>query len=229
MLFTSQVIAAASGSAGGLTASRNRYGMYFRARSVPVNPNTTFQQDVRANLSAVVGMWAELTDIQRSAWETYGANVSVLNKLGQSVNLTGFAHYVRSNTARMQAGLPVVDDGPAVFSLPSFTPVTVSGVVGAGSMVGSIAFDDTQDWVDEDDAGMIYAVSRPVSPTINFFKGPFRYVDTILGDSGTPETSPEAFVSPFASAPGQRFYMQIRLSLADGRLSAVQIPSAIST
>jgi len=227
MLFTSQVVSAASGSAGGLTASRNRYGMYFRSRSVPVNPQTTFQQSVRANLAAVVGFWAALTDAQRDGWDTYGANVSMLNKLGQAINLTGFSHYVRSNTPRIQAGLSVVDDAPEVFVLPSFTPFQITATAPAGVAIVSSPWDSGDPWVDLDDGGLTIAISRPVSPTINYFKGPFRFSDFVEGDSSTPPTSPTATVGPFTTAVGQRVYTFTRLLAPDGGVSAPQISSAI--
>ncbi|KKM06452.1 hypothetical protein LCGC14_1743870, partial [marine sediment metagenome] len=47
MLFKSGLITQGSGSIGGLTASHNRGGMYFRARTIPTNPATSFQTVVR--------------------------------------------------------------------------------------------------------------------------------------------------------------------------------------
>lgn len=228
MLFTSTVIASASGSAGGLVASRNRYGMYFRARAVPVNPNTTFQQDVRAQLAAFATRWATLTDSERSSWNTYATNTPVTNALGQSVTLTGFLHYVRSNTARVQGGLDIIDDAPAEFGLPTFTPVTLQVAAPAETPTISIVFDNVDDWANETQGALLLAASRPYSATKSFFKGPFRFMDVILGDDATPPTSPAQFTNvPFPFEADQKISVKVRACLADGRLSSEQIVTAV--
>jgi hypothetical protein len=71
--FTSQIVAGASGSIRGLTASHNRGGQYFRGRTIPTNPNSVFQQAVRNNLSVLQTRFlSTLTAAQRLAWTTYG-------------------------------------------------------------------------------------------------------------------------------------------------------------
>ncbi len=224
MLFTSQVIASASGSAGGLTASRNRFGMYFRARAVPVNPNTTFQQAVRTLLATFATRWAVITPDQRAAWDVYASNTDVVNKLGQTVTLTGFMQYVRSNTARVQAGLTVVDDGPIVFGLPTFGTITAGFSAPAGVPSMQLFFEDTDAWALETGGALMFSASRPFSPTINFFNGPFRFWDVVLGDDAVSPTSPVAFTDPpFPFAAAQKMALHARVCLADGRLSSTQI------
>lgn len=230
MLFTSQVIAAASGSVGGLTASRNRYGQYFRTRVVPVNPNTPAQITVRALFAAAATAWKAIAGSERDAWDTYAINTPVLNKLGNSITLTGFSMYVRSNSVRDLAGLAMVDPGPSIFGLPDFTQSGMTASTsGPGVTTVSLAFDGQDDWVDEDDAAMIYFVSRPQSPTINFFKGPFRFLGTVLGDATTAPTPPVDLQSPFTGAPGQKIFVRARVLRADGRLSNAKDRVAISS
>ncbi len=214
-----------SGALGGVVGSRNRGGLYLRARAVPVNPNTPFQVEVRTIFGQLNGLWGSLlTDIQRAAWEVYAENVSVVNRIGETIFLTGKGHYVRANTARVQAGLPRVDDGPADFSLGDFGATTIA-IVGGTSVV-DVAFEDTDAWVDEDGAAMIVLAGRSVSQTINFFKGPFQFADNILGDGLLPPTSPAPITSNFAYLTGQRAFAQVRVSRADGRLSQTAILEA---
>ena len=47
MLFVPTIGTKLSGSLGGIVASHNRFGSYFRQRTVPVNPDTADQQMVR--------------------------------------------------------------------------------------------------------------------------------------------------------------------------------------
>ncbi len=207
-----------SGSIGGVTASRNASGAYFRTRTVPVNPSTPQQVTVRAFMAQLSNAWIEiLTDTQREDWATYAANVPLIDKLGSAINVSGLNMYVRSNVPALQASLDRQDDAPSIFDLGSFTNPTM--VATASGPTLDITFTDTDAWANEDGAAMIVYGSRPQNPTINFFKGPYRIAGTILGDAITPPTSPAVIASPFAFDAGQRVFAQVRVVRADGRLS----------
>lgn len=204
---------------GGTTASRNRYGQYLRVRAIPTNPNTAAQQYVRGYLAQLTSLWVNtLTAAQRDAWKTYADNVTVLDPLGQQVNLTALNHYVRSNVARMRAGLARIDAAPTVFDLGDFTPVSVTASEATNQI--SITFTTGDDWVDEDDAALIALCSRQQAPTINYFKGPYLYAGKVEGDSGTPPTSPATILVPFAITEDNKEFVHFRVTRADGRLSA---------
>lgn len=220
MLFTSQVIASASGSAGGLTASRNRYGMYFRARVVPVDPSTIRQQFARAFFRTAAVTWRTLTDVQREGWETYADNTPMQNRLGQTVTLTGFAQFVRTNSASLSIGLGLIDDPPTVFGLPEFTPPAIVSIVGT---VLTVSFDVGDTWVSEDGSALTVSISRPVSVSVNFFKGPFQKTGLVLGDATTPPTSPAVLSSNFTYTAGQKGFVSFRMMRADGRYSQILI------
>ena len=53
-----------------------------------------------------------LTQVQRDGWEVYAAAITRQNKLGSQIKLTGFNHFMRSNTAYLQAGETVVAAAP---------------------------------------------------------------------------------------------------------------------
>jgi len=209
------------GSIAGNVYSRNRYGAYARARTVPINPNTGFQQVMRSIVAYLTNRWsAVLTSGQRTAWGTYASNVSMLNKLGESMNLSGFNHYIRSNAARVQAGLAIVDDGPTTFELPQ-KDETIVATLSEASQEISLAFADGEDWCDEDGAGMTVRMGIPQNAQRNFFAGPFRYADSIDGDSVSPPTTPGTMTAPFAFVEGQRVWIACRITLADGRISEI--------
>lgn len=210
----------ARGSVGGQVHSRNRYGSYVRARTTPVNPNSSRQQSVRSYITAVVSRWREvLSSAQREAWEVYAANIAMVNKLGQTIKLTGFNHYVRSNTARMQMGLTVIDEGPTELSLP---PGDVAFGATASELTSelSVTFDDEAAWVDTAGAGMSIKTTLPVGEGRSYLKGPTRYCGAIIGDDMDPETSPVAKFPAFSFAQGQKFSVIGRIATADGRLSS---------
>ena len=88
MLIKSQLITQASGSIGGLVGSHNAGGMYFRARTIPVNPGSAAQIAVRNIVAQLTAAWtADLTAAQRTAWQTYADNVPTTNRLGDSINI----------------------------------------------------------------------------------------------------------------------------------------------
>lgn len=221
MIIKSGIIASGSGSIGGLTLFRSRSGLTLRARAVPVDPGSTFQQRARTDFGNASTRWATLTDLQRAAWETYALAVPITNRLGDPINLSGQMMYVRCNGARLAAGFAFVDDGPVVFSQDSLGAVNVGGKV-AGSLL-TVAFDDTDEWVDEDDAGLIVYSSRQMSPTINYHRGPYRLAGSVDGDSTTPPTTPDtSIVSPFALSVGNNTFARVLSVRADGRISPVQ-------
>lgn len=223
MLFDSAVITRGSGSLGGLTASRNRGGNYLRARAMPTNPNTPSQQAVRSFMSDLASRWAStLTQDQRDKWDLYALNVPLTGPLGSPRNVGGVGMYMRCNIARLNAGdatLARIDVAPPIFDLGEYTPPAIVSATAATDTV-AFSFDNTDDWANEDLAAMTFAISRPQNPGINFFKGPYRFADLVLGDGATPPTSPVQIVSPFPFEVGQRIFAFVRVTRADGRLSA---------
>lgn len=220
MKFKSQVVTQASGSVGGITASRNAGGMYFRARAIPTNPSSTYQVEVRNAMNQAVQRWSQdLSDAQRSAWGIYAFNTPVTNALGDQIKLSGFNMYVRSNVARLQAGLSPVDSAPTIYNLGSMGPVALAGV-DASDNEAEFTFNNTYGWAAVTGGALLVAISRPQSQTINFFKGPYRLAGVILGNTGSPPTSPAVVTLPFPVSAGQKVFAQVRATLADGRLTA---------
>jgi len=231
MKFRSQVYTAVSGSIGGITYSHNRGGMYTRGRATPTNPNTAAQQTARSSFTTLASAWSStLTQTQRDAWEDYAALTPVTDAFGEPLTLSGFQMYTRCNSPRVRTGLPRVDDGPSTAGLPTFTPITSAAV--AATPVYNVLYTNTDDWANEDDAALIIQMSRNYPASINYFNGPFQWIVNIDGDSVTAPTSPEAITTnPFGMTAsghaGDVYFLRARVSMADGRLSGVQIYRAI--
>lgn len=219
MLFKPLIGAELSGSVGGITASHNKGGAYFRSRVVPTNPGTPFQAVPRQQLGNLAALWTNALSIaQRDAWDQYALNVPLLNALGESLTVTGLNMYIRSNVPRLQNGLPRVDVAPTVFNLGDFTAPTFNAFTAPNVL--SLNFAATDAWVTEDDAAMLIFGSRQNGIAINFFKGPYRaYAIQLLGDSVAPPTSPFAGVHPFNAAIGNKVFLRVSVTRADGRLS----------
>lgn len=219
MLFKSQLLTQASGSIGGVTASHNKGGMYFRARTIPTDPSTNFQQTMRSAMAQLSNLWVNsLSQAQRDAWDLYALLVPLSNPFGDLKKVSGLNQYVRSNTVRLQAGLTRVDDAPTVYDQGDFTAVI--NAVDATAQEIDVAFGSSQDWIDEDGSGLLVYVSRGQNPSVNFLIGPYRLAGTIAGSSTTPPTSPTSLSLPFPVTAGQAVFAKLQVSRADGRLSA---------
>lgn len=228
MLFTSPLISAASGAIAGLVASRNAAGNYFRARTVPVDPQTTLQIAVRNIIGQLSNRWVgTLTPAQRAGWEDYANNVALPARLGGTHFVSGIAMYQRSNVARRQAGLGRIDDPPVIFDVGEFTSVTAPTVTATGNLVGA-DFDNTDTWANETGSSMLVYAGRPVNPSLSFYKGPYRFAGRIDGDTTTPPTSPFSLASGYGYAIGQQAFFRVVVVRKDGRFSFDQKTVAIA-
>lgn len=209
-----------SGSIAGNTHARNRFGNYIRPRTKPVNPRSARQMGARVLMMFLAEQWREspMTSTIRTAWQTYANSVNWLNKLGESVKLTGFNMFIRGNTSLMTAGGDLITAAPTDLGLPAADP-TLAVTSSAATQLLSVVFDDGFDWVDEDSAYISVEMGLPQSPSRNFFGGPYRWAGSEEGDSVTPPTSPFTITAPFTLVEGQKVWCRARIIRADARCS----------
>jgi len=115
-----------SGSQAGTTASRNRFGQYFRSRSTPVQPRTSAVLAQRARMAANAQAWRTATDAQRAGWASLGENIVRSDALGQTYKLNGFAAFCSVNNNRLAAGDARVLDAPAIASPGTLSTLTIT-------------------------------------------------------------------------------------------------------
>ena len=221
MKFKPLLVTALSGTIGGLVFAHNKGGAYVRNFAIPTNPGTVFQEVVRQAAAALSALWSStLTQAQRDGWTAYAEAVPIPDKLGEPRNIPPLAMYVRSNVSRLQSGLLRIDEGPTVLTLPEdFTAPTIDSIDAAAD-TADIAFEGTDPWANEDDGALFVYISQAQGPTINFFKGPYRFAGLVAGDLALPPTSPATITLPFAVTAGQKLFFQFRVARADGRLSS---------
>jgi hypothetical protein len=211
-------ITAMSGSIAGNTFARNRFGYYSRARSKPVNPRSSSQVKMRTITSYLAETWHEvLTQTERDRWETYAQAINMKNRLGETVKLTGFQHFIRSNSVTMQRSKAIVKPGPTTLTLPE-KDVTFAIAANAGSQHIGITFDNTLPWATQTDGFLAFYQGRPQGATRNFFNGPWHYLGGLDGDDPAPE-SPVQKTAYYPLVAGQRIWVYCRIHMADGRLS----------
>lgn len=213
------ILGEGSGSIEGLTFSHNRYGPYVRAKVTGVNPNSARQQAVRSVWQALSNAWnSELSEAERELWRVYADSITVKDSLGRDITLTGYSMFMRTNTVALGGAVAQVNSGPTIFTLAQADETMVGTVDEAGQEI-SVAFDDTRAWAGEDEALMQIQMSRPVNASVSFIPPVLRIAGYLLGDSGTPLTSPQVLDVPFPVAAGQKVLVVGRVLRADGRLS----------
>ncbi len=206
----------ASGSIGGTTYARNRFGNYSRSRTKPVNPQSQTQGVIRSSLAYLSQYWSANLDVtERGQWATYAAAVPSQNRLGESVYLTGFNMFLRTNIINIANGGAVIDAGPTTLTMPETDP-TMEATFTASTQIISISFDDALPWATETGAKMYIYQGQPQSATRNFFKGPWKYAGTIDAN----DTTPAAISAAFPIVAGQKIWVYGRIQRADGRLSS---------
>lgn len=123
-----QINQPATGSISGITYSRNRYGPYSRARTKPVNPQSSKQQSQRQDFSALSLSWKSLNSLGQQNWETFAITHPSLNKLGEVIVLAPNAQYIKTNLTRKSAGLSVSNTVPSTTTFVSNTLALVATI-----------------------------------------------------------------------------------------------------
>ena len=219
MKYNSALMTDARGSIGGLTASRNAAGGYFRRKVSPVQPGSEQQQTVKAYMLNVMQAWVgTLTDAQRLGWKTYADATPQPDTLGNVRSIGGVGAYVRSNILRLLASKTRLDDPPAEFRFCDLTEPSITAV-DAGAQEATVAFTNTDEWAKTSGGVLLIFAGRPRNPSRVFFKGPYRLAAVIDG-AATPPTSPETVELPFAVEPGQVVGFRFIAISADGRVSS---------
>lgn len=218
-----------SGSIAGNTHARNRSGNYVRARTKPTNPNSPAQNKIRSVITYLSELWADtLDDAQRLAWKTYADNVNMKNRLGEVIHLSGFNHFIRSNSVLLYNNKTLIAPGPTNFLLPEKDP-GVYVQTGESNANAAIYFDTNFAWVSEDNAFLLVLQGIPQNGHRNFFGGPWHSLAPIAGISSDGPTSPQQVPLFWPVAEGQKIWFKFRIARPDGRLSEPWMASSIAS
>lgn len=211
------IVTAMSGSVGGVTYSRNRYGAYKRNKAMPVNPRTALQQVVRNNFTTLSQLWNTLTAAQRTAWKEFAD--SLILSPGQN-RLDAMPEFIRCNAARIQAGLSTITAAPTTFvnATPPDAASTIATITAASGL--SLAYDNTNAALGEVGGAFLVYQGPNRELTQNHRRG-FRYVGKIVG-AGTPPTSPFVVAAanlPYLPVVGKNMWIRVIAVRADSRVS----------
>ncbi len=208
-----------SGSIAGNTFARNRFGNYMRARTKPVNPRSMRQERAKAVVSLLAEYWhSDMNDTQRGLWDVYAAAVSMKNKLGETIHITGFNHFIRSNANMRVVGGGVTTAAPSILSLPEKDVLLQCDGEDIAAQTLSFAC-AVAGWAANGDPkrNIIIYQGQPQLASRTFFAGPWRYMGTVNAAEGAAGACNELAVFPFAE--GQKVWFQARLVTESRRIT----------
>lgn len=208
MIAKSHIMSQMIGSVGGITYTKNRYGAIIgRTRVSPVNVNSNPLETLRTYFNAAVARWKSLSDGQRNGWEVFAAGTPWKGALGDDIKLTGQAMYIAQVSGRMFAdpahliaGYDVAPCTPGLIATPLLDFNCCSN-----PDVGVIVTVTNQDPTVTIDA--IVRISPPQSPSVNYWSGPYNYLDPILLEGIAPDSSDTA---EFCDICENRYFFSVR-------------------
>jgi hypothetical protein len=220
-------IIAMSGSIAGMTLARNRFGSYCRPRTKPVNPNSVQQAKCRTVMAQLAAYWnTTCTPAERLAWSTYAAAVSKKNRLGDTIYLTGFNHFIACNAIYLRQTALVESTGPTTLALPQKdSTLSMTATVSDNSI--HVAFDESSPWRLIAGSMIVMFLGEPQLSTRNFFGGPWKLAGGISAINPTPKT----IYAPYTLVLGQKVwaYGRILTGPTDMRLSEPMVISCTVT
>lgn len=221
-------ISAASGKVGGNVFSRNGSGAYLKSFSMPVNPNTTKQQAVRAAFATQVAAWRNLTSAQQQLWKDMAPQYPAQDALGNQIQYSGQQLFVKLNQSLTTAGLtaitsPLVPQSFSNLVFGAFSMTNTAGVLTAADVEISAAGTSDESFI----VTMTPSLSAGItSPGKSSFRKTFTENDASAGSTldvvtayqalyGNPELGTKVFASVtlLNNNTGQRLNL--------GRLSAI--------
>lgn len=162
------------GSIGGTTYLANQFHQIVaRARTAPVQPNTTPQTIIRGALEAASDLWANETDVIRQAWDLYAKGTPFSGPLGpytvpgRQIYIAGAALSIYITNSGL--ALPSLDTSPpwgsGFMNLKNVVPATPIGPgTGIAVSIGAEVLTD---------AAVLVEISRAFTPSRYRYKGPW--------------------------------------------------------
>ena len=125
-------VAAVSGSIGGTTYSRNRFGAYMRFRAIPVASGSQAALEAKNRLAVQSIAWQSQSVADRLAWQSWAQSHPVTDTLGNSQVLTGHQAFVALNCRIDKAGDTVIAVPPTAAPPDPLLTLSATWDIGAG-------------------------------------------------------------------------------------------------
>lgn len=220
------MVAEIRGKLNGTVFSRNSSGAYVRNKVTPVNPNTSFQSNVRADFTTVAQSWRDLTGAERDAWNQGVVAFSHTDVFGDNVPLSGFNLHQSLNLNLLAVGQSVITAPPLPGAVFNFTSASLAADFTLQTM--------TVTYAPAIPAGTSVLVksTAPLSAGKSFVKSELRQIDIILTADASPFSIETEYIAKFGAvgAVGSKVFMELRaVDDTSGQGGGRRLVSAIAT
>lgn len=182
-----------SGSIGGMTIQRNKFGMTLRQKPIPLNKITPAQITIRTHIATIQAAWQELTDTQRLQWNRFlDFSGQTINK-DRSVKLSGHSLYLKYQLYRLLTGM-------SLLTTLTYVPMpTISEVVGLTVDVASLQMELSAS-CDHTKLFFMFFMSNPRHENRAPSRHGLRYMSTVIA-TGTVFQIKDAYIEAFGILP----------------------------
>lgn len=218
------VVSVLSGKIGGTVFARNRGGAYARSYAIPTRVTSPTAQLVKAAFAAASQAYANLTTAQIAAWDAYGQENPVSNRIGQLITLKGQSWFVGCNSR-------LVLSGDSSIGLPPILPaptiaVASSPVVDVNNTVATVAV--AAHAADASVRVLVYG-ARSVSPGKRYVANLYTHLFTsAAGASGTTLSFGSELEAALGSIQEGVTY-HLKVVMLDIRTGLISAPQWLST
>jgi hypothetical protein len=182
-----------SGSIGGMTIQRNKFGVTLRQKPIPLNKITPAQVTIRAHIATIQAAWQELTDAQRLQWNRFLDFSGQTIRKDRSVKLSGHSLYLKYQLYRLLTGM-------SLLTTLTYVPMpAVSEVVGFTVAADSLQLEVSPS-VDHTKLFFMFFISNPRHENRAPSRHGLRYMDTTIA-TGTVFQIKEAYKDAFGILP----------------------------
>lgn len=159
----------------GSVLSVNRAGSYIRNKVTPINPQTPYQQAVRARFAEVSSKWKTLSQSRRDGFSNFAKEFPYTDIFGDQKHLDGKAMYVKLASDALLAGGSTPTEAPDGTAVPAvqLKAIEAKAEDSAVNQALKITTDLTTSPI-----GTVMAVyaTPPMSLQKGFVKNQFRFI-----------------------------------------------------
>jgi len=196
------------GSHAGNTFAHNKGGSYVKKKTHGTNPRSSNQSGHRTTVGRLAKYYTfTLTDAQRSAWRTFAATSPVINRMGNTIFLSGQQMFAKTSAQLLAAGFSIIATPPASGVVGTPTGIIINAVHGGG---GSLTITNMVAAPGANDRVIMYC-SPPMNPGRAFISSQLRRMPTICACNFAAFVTSD-YTNAFGLLPtaaGQRIFVRI--------------------
>lgn len=190
---------------GGHVASKNRAGAYLRTKVTPVNPESTYQINVRNRLAGRSSAWKGLTDANRLAWNSAVADYASTDIFGDLRNPSGFNLHQKLNNNLLNIGESAIPAPLLPQAVAAFTFFNLTADVGLQAIVLQFA-----PIVDANHKVLVFATPC-YSPGISFVKSEYRQIEVLPASTASNYSIKDSWVAKYGESLLAGMKVSVRL------------------